>query len=63
MAIRGRVVVFEKDIANALIKRGFPLLEIGGNAHSIYYFDESEDLYEAITKIREEIKNNGNGNI
>ena len=34
-------VVFTKQAANMLIKKGFILREIGGNKENIYYFDDS----------------------
>ena len=52
MSIRGQFIVFDKYIANELIKRGFPLREIGGNKHNVYYFDDLEELHEAIADIK-----------
>ena len=49
--IRGQFIVFDKYIANELIKRGFPLREIGGRIHSVYYFDDLEELHIAIKDI------------
>lgn len=48
-------IVFDKHIANELIKRGFPLREIGGNKYTIYYFDDSIELHDAIIEIKENI--------
>ena len=48
----GQFVVFDKHIANELIKRGFPLREIGGKIHSVYYFDDLEELHQTIADIK-----------
>lgn len=37
-------IVFTKEAANKLIKRGFTLKEIGGYKENIYYFDDSIEL-------------------
>lgn len=50
----GQFVVFDKHIANELIKRGFPLREIGGNIHNVYYFDDVAALHDAIEDIKKE---------
>jgi len=52
---KGSFIVFEKAIANKLIKRGFPLREIGGNKYNIYYFDDLEELHTAIEEIKKEL--------
>lgn len=50
--MKGRFIVFDKAIANELIKRGFPLREIGGNKYNVYYFDDLQELHEAIEEIK-----------
>ena len=52
MMIKGQFIVFDKYIANELIKRGFPLREIGGNKYNVYYFDDLEELHIAIKEIK-----------
>lgn len=47
----GEYTVFDKQIANELIKQGFPLREIGGNKYNVYYFDDTMELVLAIEKI------------
>lgn len=54
--IKGSFIVFDKKIANELIKRGFPVREIGGNIHTIFYFDDLEELHEAIAEIKEKMR-------
>lgn len=53
---KGSFIVFDKSIANELIKRGFILREIGGNKYNIYYFDDLEALHEAIEEIKKETR-------
>lgn len=48
-------VIFNKTIANKLIKRGFILREIGGNKQEVYYFTDSTALREAIESITKEL--------
>ena len=50
--IKGQFIVFDKKIANELIKIGFPIREIGGNKYNIYYFDDLEELHKAIEEIK-----------
>lgn len=50
--INGRFIVFDKAIANELIKRDFPVREIGGNKYTIFYFDDIAELHEAIAEIK-----------
>lgn len=45
------ITIFTKEIANELIKEGFPLREIGGNKYNVYYFDDNESLHKIIEKI------------
>ena len=52
--IQGQFIVFDKYIANQLIKSGFPLREIGGNKYNVYYFDDLDELHETIKKIKKE---------
>ena len=49
---KGRFIVFDKKIANELIKRGFPVREIGGNKYTIFYFDDVDELHAAIEEIK-----------
>ena len=56
---KGSFIVFDKTIANELIKRGFILREIGGNKYNIYYFDDLEELHKAIAEIKEELRARG----
>lgn len=48
-------VVFTKQAANMLIKKGFILREIGGNKENIYYFDDSPALQESLKEIMSEL--------
>lgn len=48
-------VIFSRTVANKLIKRGFPLREIGGQKYSVYYFDDSIELHEALEAISKEL--------
>lgn len=48
----GEFVVFDKLTANMLIKRGFPLREIGGKINTIYYFDDTPAVLEAYQEIQ-----------
>lgn len=52
--IRGQFIIFDKDIANKLIKKGFPLREIGGKIYNVYYFDDTEELHKVIEKIKKD---------
>lgn len=54
--IEGRFIVFDKAIANELIKKGFPVREIGGNKYNIYYFDDLEELHTAIEEIKRQLE-------
>lgn len=54
--IKGRFIVFDKTIANELIKRGFPVREIGGKVYNIYYFDDLEELHTTIEEIKRQLE-------
>ena len=51
----GAFVIFDKIIANKLIKRGFPLREIGGKIYNIYYFDDTPELHKALADVKKEL--------
>ena len=52
----GGFVVFEKLTANILIKRGFPLREIGGRINTVYYFDDTPEVIAAYMEIKNSSK-------